>query len=296
MNRLRPFPSAKATQLERRLLASARLDVPPRNAKARAVAVFGLSGAAMASAHVAGAATAAASAPATGVAATATAAGAGTTAAAGTKTFVAAAVLKGVAIGAVTGAITYGLLTLHRVHEPPESSAPGPVLTARGSAQLVNATLPPREVVRATEPEQDSALRERSARPGEGARRVSPAAADQGPTANRAPAPTGAQVREKPAPSESWPSLGLERALIDKARELARNGDPAAALRTLSEHRRQYAKPQLGPEATLVRIEALLKQGRSSEARTLGSHFLASQPDAVYAQRVRSLLQLTDGR
>ena len=54
---------------------------------------------------------------------------------------------------------------------------------------------------------------------------------------------------------------------------------------------RRFSKPRLGPEARLLRLEALVASGRVDRAAKLGKRLLAEQPDSAYGQRVRSLLE-----
>jgi hypothetical protein len=267
MNMTRPILRSNPSKMERLLLTSSQLDTPPGNAKKRAFAVFGLGGSVIATSQIAGVATAAASTPAAGAAAVTAATGSSAVVAAGATTGFMLALLKGVAIGAVTGAIAYGSIAVHRQHE---RSRPAP---AEHGAVRVMMPQPP---TRSSEP---------------------PAAA--GPV--KPPVAVAARVRSTPSavaaqqlpslPTEQ-PSLQSERATIERAQALVRRGDSAAALRTLAEYSRRYPQPQLAPEATLVRIEALRELGQLSDAQRLGRQYLESQPDGPYAPRVRTLLNL----
>jgi HAMP domain-containing protein len=84
--------------------------------------------------------------------------------------------------------------------------------------------------------------------------------------------------------------LSEELSALDDARQTLSAGDPSATLRRLDAFDRNCAQPSLGPEAMLLRIEALLALGRIDPARRLGEQLLAKQPDSAYGQRVRSLL------
>ena len=331
MNKLRPILQGSPSKLERLLLSSSQLDMPPRHAKRRAFALLGMGSSVIATTQVTGVATATAATPVVGAATATAATGTGAVAAAGATTGFAFALLKGLAIGAVTGTIAYGSLTVHRLHK---QTAPAPA--EHGAVQTM--TPERNRIERTSEPERASgdmpavaSARETGSLPAtdslpklediavpaavvqtaatstrplpklaraevEGARPISSVTLDRGETKvsmQTAAVPSSALPEpQQPESPEERPSLKSERATIELAQAFVRNGDPAAALRTLSEHLRRYPKPQLGPEATLVRIEALLKLGLLTDAQRLGMQFLASQPDGPYAQRVRSLLNL----
>ena len=46
----------------------------------------------------------------------------------------------------------------------------------------------------------------------------------------------------------------------------------------------------MGPEATVLRVEALVRAGDRSAAARVGNAFLAGNPQSPYATRIRSLL------
>lgn len=325
MNKLRPILTGTPSQAERRLLASSQLDAPPRNAKKRAFAVFGVGSSVIATAQVTGVASAAA-AQATGAATSAATAGTSVVATTGATTGFALALVKGLAIGAVTGTIAYGSLRIHREHEPAppatttriatreqnaiertvrsagatpdvpclasacateslgstdslagEQNPTSPATLSDAKQPLTQLMRPPSKSAHAV----DESMPQASSLAPEGARSVPhPRVATMSASAPPTPEPPGP------------PSLHAERAAIERAQALVQSGDPASALRTLTELQRRLTRPQLAPEAMLVRIDALLKLGHLSDARRLGSQFLMSQPDGPYAQRVRSLLHL----
>jgi hypothetical protein len=65
----------------------------------------------------------------------------------------------------------------------------------------------------------------------------------------------------------SGQGVGAELALYEKARLEARAlGNPAAALRTLEQHRQRFGSGSLGTEVAMTRIELLVASGRSTEA------------------------------
>jgi hypothetical protein len=67
-------------------------------------------------------------------------------------------------------------------------------------------------------------------------------------------------------------------------------GNSSASLDMLEQYDDNFSERRLGPEAEVLRIEALLAQGRRPAAEVLARRFLATHPKSPLAQRVRSLL------
>ncbi len=84
----------------------------------------------------------------------------------------------------------------------------------------------------------------------------------------------------------SPPSSALESEIIDKARETM-NTAPARSLALANEHARRFPHGSMAQEREVIRIVALSALGRTEEARSLGSAFLAAHPGSAYARRVR---------
>jgi hypothetical protein len=97
---------------------------------------------------------------------------------------------------------------------------------------------------------------------------------------NRAPAMAG--------------DLRDEIAAVDSARAALSAGDASRALEVLRRYEARYASGSFRPEATAIRIEALVKLGRQSEARTLAARFVAEQRGTLLAKRVAELVGLSD--
>jgi hypothetical protein len=85
-------------------------------------------------------------------------------------------------------------------------------------------------------------------------------------------------------------SLSDQLAIIDTAREEVRSNRSGEALSTLDRYAKSYPRGAFGPEAMLVRIEALLALGQRPEAVRLAHQFLERAPSSPYARRVRSLI------
>jgi hypothetical protein len=128
--------------------------------------------------------------------------------------------------------------------------------------------------------------------PTEGVATAPPAAVPDAPVLNAPPAavrrPLKAPV-DLPKPKKKASTLDAELALLDGARASLRAGRPGDALHTLDGYDAQFATGLLVPEATVVRIEALLKMGDTAAAHSLGERFLQAHPDSPLAARVRSL-------
>jgi outer membrane protein assembly factor BamD (BamD/ComL family) len=85
-------------------------------------------------------------------------------------------------------------------------------------------------------------------------------------------------------------ALAAELAILDRTKRALENGDPSGALKQLETHDAQFRDGRLAPEATVLRIEALIASGdtRAAEQRALG--FLAKHPKSPLAGRVRALV------
>ncbi len=102
----------------------------------------------------------------------------------------------------------------------------------------------------------------------------------------RSPHPVKSAVVVRPGAD----SLQEEATLLEKARaQLA--ADPQAALAVARQHARRFARGQLRSERQLIEMDALRRTGQFNAARALAKRALAAQPDGLYAERVRKLLQ-----
>jgi hypothetical protein len=84
--------------------------------------------------------------------------------------------------------------------------------------------------------------------------------------------------------------LGPQLALIDGARAALAQGNAKEALTRLKEYEVRYPGGALGPEATALRVEALLRAGEVARGQALGKKFVSQHPNGPYAARIRSLL------
>lgn len=85
-------------------------------------------------------------------------------------------------------------------------------------------------------------------------------------------------------------SLAYEIELLDLARRNLAQGNPAAALAALDRRQVEIPSGALGPEATVLRVEALLRSGDRNAAAALANGFLAQNPSGPHAVRIRRLL------
>jgi hypothetical protein len=122
---------------------------------------------------------------------------------------------------------------------------------------------------------------------------VAPAVASEpAPTASSAPRATiGAPKPVEPAASSD---LHTQLQTLEEARRALAAGDPARSLSILDTYAATFPRASMAPEATVIRIEALVRAGDRPAAQRVGEAFLATHPQSPYAQHVRSLLELSN--
>jgi len=91
-----------------------------------------------------------------------------------------------------------------------------------------------------------------------------------------------------PSPSTSS-SFEAEVSLLDQARAALDSGRPAAALSVLDSYAARFPHGTMAPEATLVRILALLKAGDRNAATRVADDFTARNPKSPYVTRLHTL-------
>jgi len=82
-------------------------------------------------------------------------------------------------------------------------------------------------------------------------------------------------------------SLRAELAALDAARSTLAGGNFIGALSFLDAYFRTFPRGKLHPEAEVLRIDALAKDGRMSDARKYAQEFLRRHPSSVLAARVQ---------
>lgn len=127
-------------------------------------------------------------------------------------------------------------------------------------------------------------------------------------TAASAPATSAASRARSAVPSSAVHPMGVNAAatpsagasayvefpMLDQARSEIAAGEPARALSTLDDYERRFPSGGLSPEATVLRIEALVAAGDRTAATRAAQSFLQSNPTSPYARRIRSLLDTTN--
>jgi len=129
---------------------------------------------------------------------------------------------------------------------------------------------------------------------------ASPAPVARAVPASMIPSPVAAALV---SPSESEPpparslgeahasrALGDQVASIDRARAALAAGDAREAVAQTDDYEARFPHGSLLQEATVLRVEALLRLGDRSRAHEVGERFLAAYPTSPHAARVRQML------
>lgn len=99
-----------------------------------------------------------------------------------------------------------------------------------------------------------------------------------------------------PPPSETGArasmSVSAELAVLDRSHAALAAGEPARALAILDEYMSAFPRGTMGPEATVLRVEALVKAGDRRAAARAAEALLATSPGSPYARRIESLLAM----
>jgi hypothetical protein len=130
--------------------------------------------------------------------------------------------------------------------------------------------------------------------PSEPATPAPPAIEATDPALVNEPSSTAAPIAQPSRAFKASPSgtadINGEIAAITLARGAIDKGNARAGLAALDRYQQDYPHGVLTPEATVLRIEALLMAGERSRAKSLGESFLKAHPKSPHAQRVRSLI------
>ena len=81
-----------------------------------------------------------------------------------------------------------------------------------------------------------------------------------------------------------------EVAALDRARGHLSAGRASQAVTSIEAYERAFPAPVLAEEALALKVEALVRAGRSREAVTIGDAFLARRPQSPVAARIRRSL------
>jgi hypothetical protein len=99
----------------------------------------------------------------------------------------------------------------------------------------------------------------------------------------------GAPALGNPAPVVAA-TLARELAALDAARTAVAHEEPRRALALLDGYARAYPDGSLGPEAEILRIDALAQGGHGAAARHRARAFVRRHPSSVLAARARQYL------
>jgi hypothetical protein len=88
-------------------------------------------------------------------------------------------------------------------------------------------------------------------------------------------------------------ALADQIAFIDGARQALGTGGYRQALELLRRYQDRYPVGSFRPEATALKVEALVKLGRQAEARALAERFVAEHRGSLLAARVAELAGVT---
>jgi hypothetical protein len=252
----------------RRLMLAMRDEGPPEGARARAFAALGVGGAAT----------------------VATGAALASTASATAAKSLAWLAVKWLGAGAVVGATaTTGAAFLSAPSEQPSAAAVQAAATA--PAELPQSS--PAKLVRPLPAidEPNAVAADQSVAPHVA---LDVARPSQPPTARSAPAAIdtpAAPARARFASTED--SLEREIQLLDSARHALQSNAPATSLAELDRYAREFPRGRLSVEAFVVRLDALGRAGRGTEARTLAERYLSAHPTSPHADRIRKLTGAT---
>lgn len=119
---------------------------------------------------------------------------------------------------------------------------------------------------------------------------LTPSAASEHRSSMVIPATENAAVRTSARPPSD---LSAEIALIDGVRSALHAGSHARALALISQYESQYPKGSFRPEAAALRIEGLVKLGRTSEARILAERFVNKHRGLPLADRVARIVNIS---
>jgi hypothetical protein len=100
------------------------------------------------------------------------------------------------------------------------------------------------------------------------------------------------QTEPSAAATPTLPNDALEREvrLLDEVRARCSATQYSQALALLDLHRQKFDGGALGPEALVLRVQALLGEGRRAEAQSVAKPYLASNRESSISKRLIALL------
>jgi hypothetical protein len=109
------------------------------------------------------------------------------------------------------------------------------------------------------------------------------------PRPSAPPGTTSNKVTGVPS-SNASSNPAAELVMLDQARGAIRSGAPAEALSILDAYRARFARGVMAPEASILRVEALVGAGDRAGAEREAESFRRANPNSPYAARIDSLL------
>jgi hypothetical protein len=108
------------------------------------------------------------------------------------------------------------------------------------------------------------------------------------------PAPSLPAAAHHPHAAAASGDLRDEITFLDGARAALSAGDGRRALELVRRYQEKYPGASFRPEATAIKIEALLKLDRQADARALAVRFVTKNRGSLLAKRVAALVGLDD--
>lgn len=103
------------------------------------------------------------------------------------------------------------------------------------------------------------------------------------PSANSAPSRPSVAKRAAPNPAD-------EVKLLERAQDALKSSRPDEALASCNEHAKRYPNGLLTQEREVIAVEALVKTGRTAEAKSRAEKFKARFPGSSHARRIDAIV------
>jgi hypothetical protein len=121
-----------------------------------------------------------------------------------------------------------------------------------------------------------------------------PGAPQGAPATAKPAASTPSEMAGAPSHRQTGPlddSLSAELRILDRARAALDARNPGEARRALDSHAQRFPQGHLKPEAAVLRLAVLVRQGDGVAAKSLAQALLANESYKTYEPRIRSLLR-----
>lgn len=107
------------------------------------------------------------------------------------------------------------------------------------------------------------------------------------PSESAPPPPASSSVRTSTSAAPEGPEAEVR--LLERAQDALRSR-PAEALALADDHARRFPRGMLAQEREVIAIEALVKTGRTSEAKARAARFKARFPGSSHTRRIETLV------